>query len=142
MGINHFQIHPQLIADSQPLLTWQGCHLRLHKNATVPWVILIPVTDEIEFCDLSEELQLTITSLSRIIGAYFKQHLSAEKINFAAIGNVVQQLHVHVIGRHHKDPLWPDVVWGNKLPETNYKSEVVQTIKSDIAQLLEIHLCS
>lgn len=137
-----FQIHQQLLTDSHELFSWQNCHLRLHKNATVPWVILIPVTDEIEFCDLSEELQLTITSLSRIIGAYFKQHLGAEKINFAAIGNVVQQLHIHVIGRHHKDPLWPDVVWGNKLPETNYNLGGIEDMKSAINQLMKIHLCS
>ena len=137
MGIINFQIHPQLIADSQPLLTWQGCHLRLHNNATIPWLIIIPVTQLIEFHDLPAALQLKITHISQVTSSYFKTELGVEKINFAAIGNLVQQLHIHVIGRHHQDPLWPGVVWGHQLPEKKYSIDVVKTIKNSLTTLLE-----
>lgn len=115
-----FKIDERLQADSHALFQHHGCHLRLHKNATLPWVIIIPETSEIEFCDLSTENQLAITHISGLISGYFKARLNIEKINFAAIGNVVQQLHIHVVGRHAKDPLWPDVVWGSPLPEARY----------------------
>ena len=120
MSTVSFQINAQLAADSHALLKWKNCHLRLHKNASLPWIIIIPDTDEVEFCDLSVENQLTITHISGLISDYFKAKLNIEKINFAAIGNVVQQLHIHVVGRYATDPLWPDVVWGNPLPEASY----------------------
>jgi hypothetical protein len=78
-------IHPQLITDSHELFNRQNCHVRLHKNATLPWIIIIPETDKIEFCDLPNEQQLEITHLSQMIGDYFKNACGAEKINFAAL---------------------------------------------------------
>jgi diadenosine tetraphosphate (Ap4A) HIT family hydrolase len=137
MGIENFQIHPQLAADSHALFEWQHCHLRLHKNATLPWLIIIPETEQIEFHDLPTALQLKITHISQVSANYFKSAHGAEKINFAAIGNVVQQLHVHVIGRHHKDPLWPDVVWGNTLPEKIYAADQLIKISTSIKSLLD-----
>lgn len=137
MGSANFNIHPQLATDSHALFEWQGCHLRLHKNATLPWLIIIPETEHIEFHDLPGELQLRITLISQVSANYFKSTHGAEKINFAAIGNVVQQLHVHVIGRHHKDPLWPDVVWGQSLPEKTYAADQLQTLSTSIKNLLE-----
>ncbi|MCW8869737.1 MAG: HIT family protein [Proteobacteria bacterium] len=129
-------IHPQLLADSHALLNWQNCHVRLHKNASLPWVIIIPNTKEIEFCDLPNDLQLEITGLSQIIGNYFKQACGTEKINFAAIGNVVQQLHIHVIGRNSTDPLWPDVVWGRDLPDKSYSPEQIEELKQQLKAVI------
>jgi diadenosine tetraphosphate (Ap4A) HIT family hydrolase len=130
-------IHPQLLADSHALLNWQNCHVRLHKNASLPWVIIIPETDEIEFCDLPKDLQLEITGLSQMIGDYFKKACGAEKINFAAIGNVVQQLHIHVIARNSSDPLWPDVVWGQDLPDKSYSPEQIETLKQQLKAAID-----
>jgi len=137
MGSKNFQIHPQLTADSHELFEWQHCHLRLHKNATLPWLIIVPNTELIEFHDLSSELQLEITHISQITSAYFKAEFGAEKINFAAIGNVVQQLHIHVIGRHRKDPLWPAVIWGNDLPSKQYLTDEIASIKQILLNYLE-----
>ena len=132
-------IHPQLLADSHALFRLQNCHVRLHKNASLPWVIIIPDTKEIEFCDLPNNLQLEITGLSQIIGNYFKQACGTEKINFAAIGNVVQQLHIHVIGRNRKDPLWPYVVWGRELPDKPYSQQKFDDFKLKLQQAIESH---
>lgn len=132
-------IHPQLLADSHDLFHWQNCHLRLHKNASLPWVIIIPNTKEIEFCDLPVDLQLEITRFSQMIGDYFKQACGAEKINFAAIGNVVQQLHIHVIGRNSKDPLWPDVVWGRDLPDKSYSPQQIEDFKQGLKKTIHAH---
>ena len=132
-----FNIHPQLAADSHELFNWKSCQIRLHKNASLPWLIIVPNTDLIEFHDLSLSLQQEVTQLSQVFGNYFKQHCGAEKINFAAIGNVVQQLHIHVIGRHKNDPLWPDVVWGKPLPTASYSEEQVIKIKNTLKKMLE-----
>lgn len=137
MGFENFQINPQLAIDSHELFEWHHCHLRLHKNATLPWLIIIPKAELIEFHDLPSELQLEITHISQITSTFFKTEFGAEKINFAAIGNVVQQLHVHVIGRNSKDPLWPDVVWGNQLPEKTYQADRLKTISTTIKNFLE-----
>jgi diadenosine tetraphosphate (Ap4A) HIT family hydrolase len=136
MGIEHFTIHPQLLTDSHELFNWQSCHVRLHKNASLPWIIIIPDSELSEFHDLAAELQLEITKLSKIISNYYQAHCGTEKINFAAIGNVVPQLHIHVVGRHKNDPLWPDVVWGNQLPEATYSQQAVENIKFELQQRL------
>lgn len=140
MSSKPFDIDDRLLADSHALHTWRHCQIRLNKNATIPWLLIIPETDLIEFCDLPAEHQLNITLLAQMMGQYMKDHLGVEKINFAAIGNVVQQLHIHVVGRHSADPLWPDVVWGNPLPEAGYsKAEIAQwqatlkTLAGDVA---------
>lgn len=137
MGIEHLTIHPQLATDSHELFNWQSCHVRLHKNASLPWIIIVPNTDLIEFHDLSSSLQQEVTQLSQVFGNHFKQHCGAEKINFAAIGNVVQQLHIHVIGRHKNDPLWPNVIWGNKLPDAVYTQHQIENLKFSLYQALE-----
>ncbi|MFC3195073.1 HIT family protein [Marinicella sediminis] len=129
-------IDPQLLADSHPLFIHGSCHIRLHRNASLPWVILIPQTNHIEFCDLDEQQQLEITRLSRVIGGFFKTECGAEKINFAAIGNVVQQLHIHVIGRNQQDPLWPDVVWGHVLPDEAWTDGQLKRMKQRLIALL------
>ena len=132
-----FHINIQLLNDSHALLTWHQCHIRLHRNASLPWLIIIPESDETEFCELPNDLQQRITQLGRLLGRYLKSELGSEKINFAAIGNVVQQMHVHVIGRHSEDPLWPDVVWGNSLPEVTYNDEQTTRWRLQLKQLLE-----
>ncbi len=137
MDFNNFKIHPQLAADSHELFDWQHCHLRLHKNASLPWLIIIPNTELVEFHDLPADLQLEITGISQVSSAYFKAEHGAEKTNFAAIGNVVQQLHIHVIGRHNKDPLWPGVIWGNALPTKSYLTDELEVIRSSLMQRLE-----
>lgn len=137
MQANANHIHPQLLADTHPLLVHEHCHIRVHRNATLPWAILIPPAECIEFCDLTTRQQLHITRLSRLIGDHFKRHMGAEKINFAAIGNVVQQLHIHVIGRHRKDPLWPDVAWGRTLPEKHWTEASLAQLKAGISATME-----
>ncbi len=136
MNQHKFVVHLQLVADSHELFRWKSCHLRLHKNATLPWLIVIPETTEIEFHDLPTELQTEVTHISQVVSDYFKNELATEKINFAAIGNVVQQLHIHVIGRNHQDPLWPDVVWGRELPRKIYDQKQLKNLVDHLKGLL------
>ena len=123
-----FAIDDRLKHDSLLLLEHQHCQLRLNKNATIPWAIIIPETDVVEYHELSQEMQFTITHLAAHISQIFKSEHGAEKINFAAIGNVVSQLH---------DPLWPDVVWGQALPEASYSTSDIEHLKARLKQALD-----
>lgn len=113
-----FEVHPRLLEDCHRLGRFILSHVLLHRNAGLPWFILVPqvAIEATELHDLDPAqrrlLEVEIDTLAR----FLKPGLGAQKINIAAIGNLVPQLHIHVIGRRTDDPCWPGVVWGN-LPE-------------------------
>ncbi len=108
-----YALHPQLADDTHPLTTLSLCELRLMDDANYPWLILVPrVADAREMIDLdtAQRRQLTdeIDFAARLLRTAFRPY----KLNIAALGNMVEQLHVHVIGREQGDPAWPAPVWG------------------------------
>jgi diadenosine tetraphosphate (Ap4A) HIT family hydrolase len=109
-----FQLDERLKKDSTFVLDLGLSELRLHNNASFPWFILIPQRPNItEIVDLSKEDQLLlfheITHLSSII----KDIINPYKLNIANLGNIVRQLHIHVIGRFEEDGAWPMPVWSS-----------------------------
>ena len=130
-----FALAAPLRADSHVLGGLPFCQVLLMNKAEVPWFILVPETSHIELCDLNtaEQTRLSgeITLLSRFVRAQF----AVTKLNVAAIGNIVAQLHVHIIGRHPGDAWWPSVAWG-QVSAQGY--EAVQV--ANIAALLEQEL--
>ena len=102
----------RLQADCLSLGTLGGSRLLLMNNALVPWFILVPDTDYTELYELPPEQQSEVLAAVNALSALLKSRLDARKINVAAIGNVVAQLHVHVVGRRPDDFCWPGVVWG------------------------------
>jgi diadenosine tetraphosphate (Ap4A) HIT family hydrolase len=131
-----FVVHPQLEQDTHKLFTHNNIHIVLHKNATIPWIILVPMTTRTEIYHLSAETSLILTQLYTDIGLYFSHRFNTEKMNIAAIGNIVQQLHIHVIGRKPDDACWPDVVWGNDYPIRAYTRVQLESIKSELKELI------
>lgn len=110
----HFELHPQLAADTQPVARFPLCDVLLMDNANHPWLILVPrVPDAVELLDLDEaqqaELMREVTRASHALQAATRPH----KLNVAALGNLVSQLHVHVIARFEDDIAWPRPVWGS-----------------------------
>ena len=108
-----WHLHPQLGEDTHPVASWALSELRLMDDANHPWLILVPrVPEAVEIVDLDEARQSAlmheIARASRLLQATFRPH----KINVAALGNVVPQLHVHVIARYREDIAWPKPVWG------------------------------
>ncbi len=107
------QLHPQLRADSHELGTMASGTLLLSRNASLHWFILVPHSEQPDLLDLPlAELQGAMTdcqALSRLL----KNQFNYPKVNFAALGNVVPQLHLHIVGRRTDDPCWPQPVWGN-----------------------------
>ncbi len=82
-------------------------------DARYPWLVLVPrVEGAVEILDLSEADQLRLYDEVRHCARVLQTHTDAEKLNIAALGNVVSQLHVHVIARFRDDDAWPKPVWG------------------------------
>ena len=108
-----YELHPQLAADTHPLGTLGLCELRLMDDANYPWLVLVPrvaAARELIDLDAAQRHQLTdeIDLAARLLRDAFRPH----KLNVAALGNLVPQLHVHVIARFEDDPAWPAPVWG------------------------------
>lgn len=110
-----FPLDPRLAADTRALFFRDDCAVLLHRNAAVLWLILVPRTDCRELYQLPAGQRRALDGVADGIAAYLHQERAVDKINVAAIGNVVPQLHLHVVGRWHDDPCWPDPVWG-RLP--------------------------
>lgn len=113
-----FEIHPRLLQDCHHVGRFALSHVLLHRNASLPWLILVPEVPAgvIELHELAAASRRTLDDEIDMVARYLKRSLGAQKINVAAIGNLVPQLHVHVVGRQSGDPCWPGVVWGNLPP--------------------------
>lgn len=124
-----FKLDPRLKQDCFSLGKLPLCRLLLMNNAALPWFVLVPEADVIEVCDLSPgeqaALQVEINQVSNLVRGFE----GVEKLNIGAIGNIVSQLHVHVVGRHPGDYCWPDVVWGAEVPR-RYQAQHVDDIRS------------
>lgn len=119
--MNTFSLHPTLAADCHDLGVWQQLRLLLHKDAGVRWFILVPETDITSWHELPDNLHAQLLTASTHIGRMLRAEDCCDKINVAAIGNLVPQFHYHVIGRWKTDPYWPGVVWGRVVPGTEYE---------------------
>ena len=108
-----WQLHPQLANDTVPVVELPLCEVRLMDDANHPWLVLVPkLAGAVEIIDLSPAqrtaLSTDIDAAARALKTLFKPH----KLNVAALGNQVPQLHVHVIARYTDDIAWPRPVWG------------------------------
>lgn len=125
--MNPFTLDPRLQNDCFVLGKMNVCHLLLMNNALFPWFILVPETKAVELCDLGREFRILVHEETDRTARFVKDHFPVDKINVAAIGNVVRQLHIHVIGRRTDDPCWPGVVWGSGMarPYTDDKRDAL-----------------
>ncbi len=118
-----FQIHPRLLDDCHRLGRLPDCHLLLHRNAALPWFILVPETSVLDLLDVDFGQRGRLLAECAQVSAYIKADLGLPKVNFAAIGNLVPQLHLHVVGRAPGDACWPAPVWGHLPPGPEYRQE-------------------
>lgn len=115
-----FTIDPRLEADSHPIADLGLCAVRLMKDANYPWIVLIPRrTGLVELIDLESEDRASLTGEIDKVSQALRSVTSCDKLNVAALGNQVRQLHVHVIARYESDPAWPGPIWG-KVPAKAY----------------------
>ncbi|RUR36985.1 HIT domain-containing protein [Vreelandella populi] len=112
--MNDFNLDQRLDADTFPLADLPLCRVLLMNDARYPWVILVPRQNHIsEVAELSEADQAQLWREATQLGSVMKTLFEGDKLNIATLGNVVKQLHVHVVVRKHEDATWPAPVWGN-----------------------------
>jgi diadenosine tetraphosphate (Ap4A) HIT family hydrolase len=133
--MSRFEIHPQLLHDCHGLGQFRLCHILLHKNRAVPWLILVPETASPgDLLDLPESERNMAMEEAAIAAHFIKTEFAVSKINFAAIGNVVPQLHLHVVGRRADDPCWPAPIWGNLVEGDGYSAARIASLTATLTQ--------
>ena len=110
-----FTLHPTLAADSLEIGDLELCHCRLINNMLFPWFLLIPKVEDVsEIVDLSANQQQLLMQESVWLSECLKSVFAPDRLNVAALGNQVPQLHVHHIARFKSDAAWPNPVWGGQ----------------------------
>jgi len=125
-----WSLHAQLTQDTIDIGDLPLCRVLVIKDANYPWLLLVPRRDKaVEIIDLAEVEQAQLmTEVARVARA-LKDITKCDKLNIAALGNVVPQLHVHVIARRKNDAAWPRPVWG-AVPPLSHDAEEVQNFIS------------
>ena len=101
-------ISPQLLNDCLILGRFSLCHLFLMRDANYPWFILVPDRNNIsEIYQLSEEDQQYLLKESSSLAQYLMKSFNVDKMNIAALGNIISQCHIHHVVRYHTDAAWP-----------------------------------
>lgn len=107
------RIPQQLLDDCHHLGSLRSGELLLQRNAALPWFILYPDTELNDVLDLSEDTLHAVLADCAAVSRFLKETLGFPKVNFAGLGNVFPDMHLHVIGRREGDVCWPQPVWGN-----------------------------
>ncbi|MGB3461798.1 HIT domain-containing protein [Rhodanobacter lindaniclasticus] len=109
-----FTLDPRLAADTRLLASLPLCDVRLMDDARYGWLVLVPRRDGlVEIADLDEGEQATLWHEVNRAGAALRATMPCDKLNLGALGNIVRQLHVHVVARREGDAGWPGPVWGH-----------------------------
>lgn len=107
-----FKIDNKFLKSSQHIIELKLCSIRLHNNSKFPWVILIPKRNKItDISDLNSKDQILLMKEIVHISKIMKKLFKTSKLNIEKIGNMVPQLHIHIIARSKKDSTWPLSVW-------------------------------
>ena len=137
MGRHHapqparYELHPQLAADTHPLASLPLCELCLMDDANYPWLVLVPrVAGARELIDLEAAQRRQLMDETDLAARLLRDVFRPFKLNVAALGNLVPQLHVHVIARYEGDPAWPAPVWGRVAARPYEPEELVERIST------------
>ncbi len=117
---SEFQLHAQLAKDCTVIGNLMLSQLLLMNDANYPWFVLVPMrAGKREWYELDEADQTQLLHEANTLAKFLQEKTSAKKMNIGALGNMVPQLHVHVIARFEQDAAWPAPVWG-KMPAVAY----------------------
>lgn len=136
------ELDPRLAADTYRLGHYGDTAVLLSRNAHYPWLILVPATAQTEFHRLAPALQAALMRQAGELARAIESWQAVDKVNIATIGNVVSQLHLHVVGRRRDDPAWPAVVWGHAAFEA-YAPERLRALHAHLRESLgaDFHAC-
>lgn len=131
-----FTLHPRLAADTVPVGRLPVSALLLMNEATYPWVILVPRRHGVrELHDLSASDRAALIEEVAQVSLALADLFTPDKLNVGALGNIVDQLHVHIVGRSRSDPAWPGPVWGHATPRP-YPAAEAHAVRVRIAARL------
>lgn len=131
-----FSLHPTLNSDTFHIVDLKLSTLLLMNDSNYPWLILVPRKEgAVEIIDLNFEEQLELLREINQVSSVLRKGFVVDKLNIAGLGNVVSQLHIHVIARKKDDKVFPKPVWGNA-PAVPYKNSEAQELIKKIRGLL------
>jgi diadenosine tetraphosphate (Ap4A) HIT family hydrolase len=120
-----WSLYPQLAADTVPVCDLALSRLLAMNDANFPWLILVPRrAGASEIIDLGTEQALLMDEIA-LASRALKDETRCDKLNVAAIGNIVSQLHIHVVARRKDDVAWPKPVWG-AVPRRAYEADAME----------------
>ena len=124
-----FKLHPQLYVDTVEITRWPLCRVLLMNNRVYPWLVLVPQRVNVtEIHHLGAEDRARLVEEIAHAAQFLETMTKADKLNVAALGNVVPQLHVHIIARFETDLAWPRPVWGVVPGEPYSEEEMAETL--------------
>ena len=120
-----FKLNKTLEKDSRLVTDLELCQTRLINNSDFPWVILVPrLNGIIEITDLNDADYNLLNAETKLVAQALQSESAPDKLNIATLGNVVSQLHIHIIARYKNDKLFPKPVWGCKF--THYSENAIK----------------
>lgn len=133
-AVSDFELDPQLAKDCVVVGDFPVCRLLLMNDSHYPWFILVPrIQGAEEIYQLDEATQQQLLFESSFLAEVLQVLFSADKMNVAALGNVVRQLHVHHVVRYCFDTAWPAPVWG-KQPAQPYRTEELSAVMTKLEE--------
>lgn len=133
--MSEFELDPRLHGACHHLGQLNACHLLLMDNASLPWFILVPEVSATELCDLDADSHSRLFDAAGQVSRMVRANFAIDKLNVASLGNIVAQLHLHVIGRRQGDYCWPGGVWGPS-HEAPYEQAALSQLRELVASAL------
>ncbi|MDP3560611.1 MAG: HIT domain-containing protein [Legionellaceae bacterium] len=129
----NFAVDYRIEATCVALGDWPLSRVFLKNNKNYPWLILVPRQDDIqEIEQLSQTLRYQLMDEISQLSTIVRQQFQPDKLNVGTLGNIVSQLHVHVIARYTSDVLWPQGVWQSMQIETPYNENILKELVSNL----------
>jgi len=129
---DEFNLHPQLVKDCIVIADLPLCRVLLCNDSAYPWFILVPrIADVSDIYQLEWQHQQQFLNESSLLSEILMNEFHGDKMNVAALGNVVPQLHIHHVVRFKNDSCWPKPIWGQQ-PLNPYSAKKIENIKSRI----------
>jgi len=134
-----FKLHERLDQDCLLVGQFELCLLLISRDANYPWLILVPKREGItEIHQLNDADRQQLLHESCTLSQVMSELFAPDKLNIAALGNVVPQLHMHHIARYHSDAAWPQPIWG-VVPADNYDPDMLSARCENLRQRLKTH---
>jgi diadenosine tetraphosphate (Ap4A) HIT family hydrolase len=135
--MTNFYVDPELEKNSFLITEMELSRLYVKNDKENPWFFLVPRKNEAsELIDLTHEEQCMLMEEVTIVSEFLKSHYRPFKINIGALGNIVRQLHIHVIARYKNDRAWPQALWGTTATDFFDQLEL-ENIKSNFQEFIE-----